>query len=131
LLYVVRTEHIRSNVIEAVKAANFDQPIEVVIRTYKENRNLEQNKLFHSICAQVSENYSLSHGKYFAPLVFKQLFKQLFVGSTSIALPNGTIRDVDISTTELSVKQMASLIDKILVYCATEMSMEIELKTDK
>lgn len=127
--YVVRNEQIRAHVQAAVRDIDvtlIDHPTEVLIRPYRARRSLEQNKLLHAIFSEISDKYAETRGRRFSPNAWKIFFKDEFLGSTPIALPDGSFKTAPVSTTSLSVARMTSFIEAILHYCADELSIYIE-----
>jgi len=94
-------------------------------------RNLEQNALFHVIIGQMAEQSThYGDGKYISATVMKEWIVSMHLPAKTIHLPNGTQSVKRQSTTTLSRKAFAKLINHTLTM-ASEMEMTIEFLSDR
>lgn len=98
---------------QAIRDAPLNGTVEVIVREYKENRSLAQNKLLHAVFAEVAKKYADHHGRYYSPDVWKEYFKGRYLGSKPIILPNGQVKDVEQSTAGLNRKQFSDFLERI------------------
>jgi len=89
-----------------------DHPWEIVVKLYKFKRTLAQNKRYHAVCAEISEQLILN-GREFGPDTLKEYFKRLFIGSNEVPMPDGTTAIYGISTTTLKTGEFAVYMTKI------------------
>ena len=92
-----------------------EHPWELVVRKYGKKRTVDQNKRYHAVCREISEQLFVD-GKRYGPDTLKEHFKRLFIGTTDATLPDGTTAVYGISTTTLNVGQFADFMTKIDVW---------------
>lgn len=135
--FILRNDKVKAAAVKAVQEASTDPSAEVIVRPYKERRSLKQNKLFHHLCRDVSEQYALTYGVWYSPKSWKLYFKHLFLGDDPVLMPNGKVGFHDISTTDLTVERMQNFIDKVLAFATTGdnneegLGLEIRLRADE
>jgi len=99
---------------QAMKAK--DEVLEVVLRTYKSSRNLEQNKRLHAMLQDIADQVWHDARQY--PMeVWKEFFKQKFLGC--VELPNGKL--MANPTHKLNIKECAEFMQKIEAYAVSEL----------
>ena len=92
-----------------------DEVLEVVVREYKSNRNLEQNKRLHAMLQEIAEQVWID-GKQFGMEIWKEHYKRMFLGV--IELPNGQI--MASPTRDLNTKECAEFMQKIEAHAVSE-----------
>lgn len=85
---------------------------ELVLRPYHLKRTLQQNRRYHAVCAEIAEQLILE-GRRFTPDALKEYFKRLYIGSTEVPMPDGSVAIYGISTTTLSVGEFADYMTRI------------------
>ncbi|RMH19751.1 MAG: hypothetical protein D6698_05285 [Gammaproteobacteria bacterium] len=101
----------------------------VTIKRHRSRRSLAQNRLLHMWMQVISEEYYLTHGEYHAPAVWKEYFKQLFLGDdVSIVLGSHVV--LPRKTSALNTAQMAEFLNKIDMYCAAEFEIQLPQPED-
>ncbi|MDP0076347.1 recombination protein NinB [Glaesserella parasuis] len=86
--YFLRTEQIKNNALEFVKALPIDEKKPLVIDVKPITRNLEQNAKFHAMCGDIARQVQF----------------------------NGELVNIRESTAQMSVKRMASLIEYVTAW---------------
>ena len=89
-----------------------DHPWEIVVKLYKLKRTILQNRRYHAVCSEISEQLIIN-GREFAPDTLKEYFKRLFIGSSEVQLPDGKTAQYGISTTTLNTAEFAIYMTKI------------------
>ena len=101
----------------------------VKVERYRSRRSLAQNRLLHMWMQVVSEEYYLSHGQYHAPEVWKEYFKQMFLGDdVSIVLGSHVI--LPKKTSALNTRDMSEFLNKTEMYCAVEFEISLPRPED-
>lgn len=106
------------------------RPVEVVVRPYRRKRSLAMNRCFHGWCKIVSDFVDDHYGIRHPPLVWKEYFKQLFLGETQKTMPDGTVVSYTQPSSELNVEQFGELLTRIDAWAATELSLELPRNDD-
>jgi hypothetical protein len=89
--------------------------LEVIVREYKSNRNLEQNKRLHAMLQEIAD-YVWIDGKQFSMETWKEYYKRMFLGV--IELPNGQI--MANQTSKLNTKECTEFMQKIEAHAVIE-----------
>lgn len=97
------------------------RPLVVTVDEYKARRSSEQNRLFHALLNEISEQAMIG-GKHYDADTWKELIRRKFIGSEEINLPDGSRLERGISTTTLSVPEFTQLIDRVTAWAATELN---------
>lgn len=92
-----------------------DEVLEVVVREYKKNRNLEQNKRLHAMLQEIADQVWID-GKQFNMETWKEYYKRMFLGV--IELPNGNL--MANPTHKLNTKECAEFMQKIEAHAVSE-----------
>lgn len=90
---------------------------EIAVREHKTKRTLDQNKRYHAVCKEISEQL-YAEGRPYDPDTLKEYFKRLFIGTTEAVLPDGKTVQYGISTTTLSVGEFADYMTQIDAWAA-------------
>jgi hypothetical protein len=101
----------RSKVIQMVTQA----PDGYVVEIKEPNRTHEQNALYWAAIHEIAESIFLD-GKKFTPQVWHIYFKQRFLPSKVIELPNGKIMELDPTTTALTKPEFSDFVTQVLEF---------------
>ena len=128
--YICRTqsdlEYIRLNLL----SMSLDKPVEITIKEYVKNRSHAQNRLMHDWFNKMSEHYFLTTGEFYAPLAWKELLKEKFLGFDMIELPDGTIKAITKHTSDCNTKELTEFLEKIDYYAVTELGLMLPKPDD-
>ena len=91
------------------------------VKVERLTRSLEQNNLFHMWMAEISKGYALATGEYIKPAVFKEFFKQQFLGNESYAINKKHFTRTR-QTRSLPKDAMCELLNNVQYYVGSEMS---------
>ncbi|MFK5247543.1 recombination protein NinB [Glaesserella parasuis] len=113
--YFLRTEQIKNNALEFVKALPIDEEKPLVIDVKPITRNLEQNAKFHAMCGDIARQVQFN-GEWLPPETWKVLLISAHAeatkeGSRLVIGLEGELVNIRESTAEMSVKRKASLIE--------------------
>lgn len=122
--YILLNYAIRQNAINAIESLDTDSLYEVVIKPHKKQRSLAQNSLFHAWCNEISERYAEHYGERRAPWVWKQFLKEEFLGFDSDMLRGKLVIETK-HTSDLKVGEFAEFLNKIEVWCVTELGFDL------
>lgn len=96
-----------------------EHPLLVEVSPYSEQRTSAQNRLLHAILRDVAESIEVG-GKRFSQDAWKEMFRRKFIGTEEVHLPSGERIERGISTTTLTVGQMAEAITQFESWLASE-----------
>ena len=88
-----------------------------VIEIKEQNRSHEQNALYWSAVHEIADSIFLN-GKKFTPQVWHIYFKQRYLPSQIIELPNGQLMEVDPTTTTLTKTEFSDFVTQVLAFQA-------------
>lgn len=117
---------------QAMHLINANLGSDKVMRIMSEDaiRNEEQNKLFHAIRDQMSEQSTqVGEGKYIPPVVMKDWIVFNF-DNRAVTLPDGQVMHKRVDTRRMSRKLFSDLIRHTLAM-AVDLGMSIEFKEDR
>lgn len=121
--YVLRDKAIRDRATaDVARLPVADAPWEITIKPFRRSRSLSQNNLLHLWLQTISTHYAETHGEWHSPEVWKQYVKSLFLGEESKEI-NGKIITITRHTSELTVPEFTELLEKIDMWCATELQL--------
>ena len=121
--YICRTQLDLENVRLNLMSMSLDKPVEITIKEYVKNRSHAQNRLLHDWFNKMSEHYFLTTGESYAPLAWKELLKEKFLGFDMIELPDGTIKAITKHTSDCNTKELTEFLEKIDHYAVTELGL--------
>lgn len=121
--YICRTQLDLENVRLNLMSMSLDKPVEITIKEYVKNRSHAQNRLMHDWFNKMSEHYFLTTGESYAPLAWKELLKEKFLGFDMIELPDGTIKAITKHTSDCNTKELTEFLEKIDYYAVTELGL--------
>lgn len=119
--YFLRTEQIKNNALEFVKALPIDEKKPLVIDVKPITRNLEQNAKFHAMCGDIAKQVQFN-GEWLPLETWKVLLISAHAeatkeGSRLVIGLEGELVNIRESTADMGVKRMASLIEYVQAYC--------------
>lgn len=128
--YICRTQSDLENVRLNLLSMSLDKPVEITIKEYVKNRSHAQNRLMHDWFNKMSEHYFLTCGESYAPLAWKELLKEKFLGFDMIELPDGTIKAITKHTSDCNTKELTEFLEKIDHYAVTELGLMLPKPDD-
>lgn len=128
--YICRTQLDLENVRLNLMSMSLDKPVEITIKEYVKNRSHAQNRLMHDWFNKMSEHYFLTCGESYAPLAWKELLKEKFLGFDMIELPDGTIKAITKHTSDCNTKELTEFLEKIDHYAVTELGLMLPKPDD-
>ncbi|MDG6453588.1 recombination protein NinB [Glaesserella parasuis] len=119
--YFLRTEQIKNNALEFVKALPVDEKKPLVVDVKPVTRNLEQNAKFHAMCGDIARQVQFN-GEWLPLETWKVILISAHAeatkeGSRLVTGLEGELVNIRESTAQMSVKRMASLIEYVQAYC--------------
>lgn len=100
-------------------AKQFADGFEIVIRPLKAKRSADQNKRYWALLREVAATAWVD-GRQFSDETWHRYFAQTFIGSSEVAMPDGTTALHPISTTTLNVADMGRYMDEISQWCVEQ-----------
>ena len=101
-----------------------DKPLTVLVSEHRAKRTTVQNKLYWVTLRDIAAN-AWVNGKQFDDETWHEHFKRLLLGVEEVALPSGEVLTRGISTTTLSIAEMADYIDRVADYAVEELGLEM------
>lgn len=119
--YFLRTEKIKNNALQFVRALPVDEKNPLVVDVKPITRNLEQNAKFHAMCGDIAKQVQFN-GEWLPLETWKVLLISAHAeatkeGSCLVTGLEGELVNIRESTAQMSVKRMASLIEYVQAYC--------------
>ncbi|MDG6360061.1 recombination protein NinB [Glaesserella parasuis] len=119
--YFLRTEQIKNNALQFVKALPVDEKKPLVVDVKPATRNLEQNAKFHAMCGDIARQVQFN-GEWLPLETWKVILISAHAeatkeGSRLVTGLEGELVNIRESTAQMSVKRMASLIEYVQAYC--------------
>ncbi|MWQ55303.1 recombination protein NinB [Glaesserella parasuis] len=113
--YFLRTEQIKNNALEFVKALPVDEKKPLVVDVKPATRNLKQNAKFHAMCVDIARQVQFN-GEWLPLETWKVILISAHAeatkeGSCLVTGLEGELVNIRESTAQMSVKRMASLIE--------------------
>jgi len=94
----------------------FTEPFEIVLRPLKAKRSVDQNRRYWALLREVAATVWVGK-QQFSDEVWHEYFRQIFIGTNEIVLPDGAMTSRPISTTTLTVEDMSRYMDEIANWC--------------
>jgi len=108
-----------------------NQPIyQAEIKEYKKNRSKSQNALMHMWFTVIAKEYFLTQGKAYSPEVWKEFFKEQYLGQEVIEMPNGKLKVRNKRTRDLKVSEMAAFLSDIDMHAGSEFEIQLPRPED-
>lgn len=111
----------KENCIKFIENIKLDAKLEVVIKKTQSSRSLAQNNLLHMWLGAIRDERHLAGYDLHSIDVWKEFFRQRFLVPESVIV-NGQVVTIRKSTTKLTIKEFAVLLQKIEAYSTTELS---------
>ncbi|MFK5239422.1 recombination protein NinB [Glaesserella parasuis] len=118
--YFLRTEKIKNNALQFVRALPVDEKNPLVVDVKPITRNLEQNAKFHAMCGDIAKQVQFN-GEWLPLEAWKVLLISAHAeatkeGSRLVIGLEGELVNIRESTAQMGVKRMASLIEYVTAY---------------
>lgn len=97
--------------------ASGSQGFELTLKPIKSKRSVEQNKFYWKLLRHIAEVTWIGDRR-FTDQTWAEYFRQCFIGSDELLLPDGTTQYRGISTTRLNVQEFADYLTQIENWCA-------------
>ena len=99
------------------------KPLAVTVAEAKSKRSSEQNSRLHALLSEVAA-HAWIEGRQFDMETWKEYFRQKFIGTEEIMLPDGRRIERGISTTTLDVGAFSQFMDQITEYAQDHLAVE-------
>ena len=83
-----------------------------VIEVKPAKRSLEQNRLYWAILSDIS--VQVVHGKAYEPSIWHEYLRALFLPERMVELPDGSIKMLEPSTSELNQSSFSEYVEKVV-----------------
>jgi len=91
------------------------------VKVERLTRSLEQNNLFHMWMTEISKGYALATGDYINPSIWKEFFKQQFLGKETYQIGGKKFTRTK-QTRSLPKDLMCELLNNVQYYIGSEMT---------
>lgn len=122
----VEIEKVRSYLM----SLSLDKPVIITIDEYVKNRTNAQNRLMHQWFNKISEHYFLTAGEAYAPLAWKEMLKEKFLGFDMIEMPDGSVKAITKHTSDCNTKELTEFLEKVDYYAVTELGLMLPKPDD-
>lgn len=129
--YILRDARVRQNAADFVASlpVSDDKPLQVVIAPYRKRRSLAQNRCFHALCKELSDQFAEFYGQWHSPAVWKQLVKQELLGEEAHEI-EGRVVSVTRHTSSLTTREFAQLLERMPPWALDCFELELSLPDD-
>lgn len=111
--------------VEWRKGAAINRPLSVTIQAYSDKRTDPQNRALHALLGHIADAVWVGDPpRQVDAKAWKVYFKEMFLPAREQFMPDGEIRQVPISTTELTVQEFSVFIDQVAAHAATEFNFD-------
>lgn len=100
-------------------------PLAVTVALAKAKRSLDQNARLHALLTDVAA-HSWVEGRQYDLETWKEFFRQRFIGTEEITMPDGKRIERGISTTTLNVHEFSDFMTKIEEYAQDHLAVEFQ-----
>lgn len=122
-IIILRDESLRSRAIEVIAKLSLDGgPLEVIIRPFKKNRTLAQNRLLWWWYKHIQRHIFESRGEWYSDEDIHEWFKDEYL-TTSVVEIGVKVKNVRKSTASLKVDEMTEYLEHIDQHCAENMQL--------
>ena len=104
--------------------ADAGKPLSVTVAEHRARRTGEQNRFYWRALGDIAANAWVDGRQYDAES-WHEHFKRTLLGVEEAVLPGGEVLTRGISTTTLSIAEMADYIDRITAYAVDELGIEV------
>ena len=88
----------------------------MILELRKPKRSLEQNRYYWAVLTDISEQ--VVPGRTYEPSVWHEYLRALFLPERMIELPDGSVKMVEASTSELRVNEFTEYLEKVIKWSA-------------
>ena len=88
----------------------------MILELRKPKRSLEQNRYYWAVLTDISEQ--VVPGRAYEPSVWHEYLRALFLPERMIELPDGSVKMVEASTSELRVNEFTEYLEKVIKWSA-------------
>ena len=104
--------------------ADGGKPLSVTVAEHRARRTGEQNRFYWRALGDIAANAWVD-GRQYDPESWHEFFKRFFLGVEEAVLPGGEVLTRGISTTTLSIPEMADYLDRVIGYATEELGLEM------
>ena len=120
---MILTKYNREIAAQMIDAA----PDGYVVEVKPAKRSLEQNRLYWAILTDISEQ--VVPGKAYEPSVWHEYLRALFLPERMMELPDGSVKMLDASTSELRLDEFSEYVEKVVKWaCEHDVKLSEETK---
>lgn len=128
--FVLRNDNMTQAVCSFIQAnapamALAGTPMAVTVTEAKSKRSLEQNARLHALLTDIAANAWVD-GRQYDLETWKEYFRQKFIGTEEIHLPDGKRIERGISTTTLDVGAFTTFMQNIEEYAQDHLAVEFQ-----
>ena len=121
--YIVHSDLDLEKVRLHIGSLSLEKPVEITIKEWEQNRTNALNRLMHSWFNRMAEHYFLTTGEQYAPLAWKEMLKEKFLGFDMIELPDGSVKAITKHTSDCNTKELTEFLEKVDYYAVTELGL--------
>ena len=88
----------------------------MILELRKPKRSLEQNRYYWAVLTDISEQ--VVPGRSYEPSVWHEYLRALFLPERMVELPDGSVKMVEDSTSELRVNEFTEYLEKVIKWSA-------------
>jgi len=88
----------------------------MILELRKPKRSLEQNRYYWAVLTDISEQ--VVPGKAYEPSVWHEYLRALFLPERIVELPDGSVKMVEASTSELRINEFTEYLEKVIKWSA-------------
>ena len=88
----------------------------MILELRKPKRSLEQNRYYWAVLTDISEQ--VVPGRSYEPSVWHEYLRALFLPERMVELPDGSVKMVEASTSELRVNEFTEYLEKVIKWSA-------------
>jgi hypothetical protein len=116
--------------IEILRMLPLEPVMQVEIKVLKDIKSLAQLRTVHGWLREVQEVFQESQGKFYTIDSLKEHFKSLFGVTQILDMPDGTQRVILKSFANYEMEEMATMMEKMLHYCGSELHIYLTIPGD-
>lgn len=126
--FILRNDTLTEAVVSFIRAnapamALAGTPLAVSVSEAKSKRSLEQNARLHALLTDVAAN-AWVQGRQYDLETWKEFFRQRFIGTEEITMPDNKRVERGLSTTTLNVHEFSDFMTKIEEYAQDHLAVE-------
>ena len=88
----------------------------MILELRKPKRSLEQNRYYWAVLTDISEQ--VVPGRAYEPSVWHEYLRALFLPERMVELPDGSVKMIEASTSELRVNEFTEYLEKVIKWSA-------------